>query len=360
MRSLFRRGRHPIEVDMSVRRHEARLVLGVLLAVTGGPARAQTTPDPFYAGKTLSIIVDGGGAYETYARMLAQHLPKYIPGRPAVIVQEMPGAGGVRAANFLYNIAPRDGTVIAGLHGAVLTAPLLNPNAATFDVTRFSWIGNVTRDTYVGYVWHTSPVQALEEAKSKQLVLGGTSVGGNGIDMAIVARDVFGFRIKIVSGYKTSAETKIALERGEIDGTIANLWTSLKQTDWLAKGLVRVIVQHGTQKHPELPSTPLFRDFARNDAERQMLDVLGVREEITRPYLAPSEIPAERLTTLRRAFDATLRDPAYRADMQRQQLEVEGPSTGEELAVVVDQIAKTPPAVVQRLVTLFNNYKDAR
>jgi tripartite-type tricarboxylate transporter receptor subunit TctC len=345
---------------MSVRRLKAPLALGATLVFACTPARAQPAADAFYAGKTLSIIVDGGGAYEAYARQLAQYLPRYIPGRPAIIVQEMPGAGGVRAANFIYNVAPRDGTVLAGLHGAVLTAPLLNPAAATFDVTRFSWIGNVTRDTYVGYVWHSAPVQSLEDARSKQLVLGGTSVGGNGIDMAIVARDVFGFKIKIVSGYKTSAETKIALERGEIDGTIANLWTSLKQTDWLAKGLVRVIVQHGTQKHPELPDTPLFRDFARTDAERQMLDVLGVREEITRPYLAPPGIPAERLLVLRRAFDATMRDPAYLADMARQRLEVEGPASGEELAGVVDKIAKTPPAIVHRLVTLFANYKDAR
>jgi tripartite-type tricarboxylate transporter receptor subunit TctC len=349
---------------MKSARHQARIAPGVLLglacALACAAARAQPAPERFYGGRTLSIIVDGGGAYEAYARMLAQYLPKYIPGRPAIIVQEMPGAGGVRAANFLYNVAPRDGTVIAGLHGAVLTAPLLSPGAATFNNTRFSWIGNVTRDTYVGYVWHTSPVQTLEQASTKQLVLGGTSVGGNGIDMAIVARDVFGFKIKIVSGYKTSSETKIALERGEIDGTMANLWTSLKQTDWLAKGLVHVFVQHGTQKHPELPDTPLFRDFARNDAERQILDVLGVREEITRPYLAPPEIPAERLAILRRAFDATVRDPDYLAEMTRQRLEVEGPLSGEELALVVDRIAKTPPAVVQRLVALFSNYKDAR
>jgi tripartite-type tricarboxylate transporter receptor subunit TctC len=344
----------------STRRLAARLALGALLALACVPARSQTGSDSFYAGKTVSIIVDGGGAYETYARMLAQHLPRFIPGRPTIIVQQMPGAGGVRAASFLYNVAPRDGTVIAGLHGAVLTAPLLSASAASFDVTRFSWIGNVTRDTYVGYVWHTAPVQTLADARTQTLVLGGTSVGGNGIDMAIVARDVFGFKIKIVSGYKTSAETKIALERGEIEGTFANLWTSLKQTDWLAKGLVRVIVQHGTQKHPELPATPLFRDFASDDAERQMLDVLGVREEITRPYLAPPGIPPERLALLRRAFDATVHDPAYLADMARQQLEVAGPSSGEELAAVVERIARTPPAVVQRMVTLFANYKDAR
>jgi tripartite-type tricarboxylate transporter receptor subunit TctC len=332
--------------------------LAVVLAVAAPAATAAA--EDFYAGKTISIIVDGGGAYEAYARMLAQYLPRYIPGRPTIIVQEMPGAAGVRAANYLNNIAPRDGTVIAGLHGAVLTAPLLSPGTATFDVTRFSWIGNVTRDTYVGYVWHTSPVQSLEEARAKQLVVGGTSVGGNGIDMAIVAKELFGFKIRIVAGYRTSADTKIALERGEIDGTFANLWTSLKQTDWLAKGLVRVIVQHGSQKHPDLPDVPLFRDLARDDAERQMLDILGLREEITRPYLAPPDIPAERLTLLRHAFDATLRDPAFLADMQRQHMEVEEPSNGEELAAAVSRIAGTPPAVVERLVTLFNNYKDAR
>src|SRR5580704_2403493 len=307
-----------------------RLSLGLATVMAVAAPAATAAAEDFYAGKTISIIVDGGGAYEAYARMLAQYLPRYIPGRPTIIVQEMPGAAGVRAANYLNNIAPRDGTMIAGLHGAVLTAPLLSPGTATFDVTRFSWIGNVTRDTYVGYVWHTSPVQSLEEARTKQLVVGGTSVGGNGIDMAIVAKELFGFKIRIVAGYRTSADTKIALERGEIDGTFANLWTSLKQTDWLAKGLVRVIVQHGSQKHPDLPDVPLFRDFARDDAERQMLDILGLREEITRPYLAPPDIPAERLRLLRRAFDATLGDPAYLSDMQRQNMEVESPSTGEE------------------------------
>jgi tripartite-type tricarboxylate transporter receptor subunit TctC len=345
---------------VSLRSTKLRSGLGLIAILMAVPVAARAATDDFYAGKTISIIVDGGGAYEAYARMLAQYMPKYIPGHPTIIVQEMPGAAGVRAANFLNNIAPRDGTVIAGLHGAVLTAPLLSPAAATFDVTRFSWIGNVTRDTYVGYVWHASPVQSLEQARTQQLVVGGTSVGGNGIDMAIVAKDLFGFKIRIVAGYRTSADTKIALERGEIDGTLANLWTSLKQTDWLAKGLVRVIVQHGSRKHPDLPDVPLFRDFARNDAERQMLDILGLREEITRPYLAPPEIPAERLRLLRRAFDATLSDPAYLADMQRQHMEVEAPSSGEELAAVVSRIASTPPAVVEQLAALFTNYKDAR
>jgi tripartite-type tricarboxylate transporter receptor subunit TctC len=337
---------------------------GVALAAVAGAAlcngRAEAQSGPFYAGRTISIMVSGSGAYEAYARTLARHLPQYIPGRPNIIVQEMPGAGGMRAANFLYNVAPRDGTVIGGLHGAVLTAPLLSPAAANFDVTKFGWIGNVTRDVYVGYVWHTSPVQSLEEARTRTLIVGGTSTGGNGIDTAIIARDLFGLKIKIVAGYRTSAETKIALERGEIQGTVGNGWSSLKQTDWLAKGLVHMILQHGLTPHPELPDVPLLKDWARNDAERQMLDIMRVRGEINRPYLAPPGIPAERLEMLRRAFDAAMRDPALRADMERQQLEIEMPSSGEELAAIVAGIARTPPSVAQRLVDLFENYKDKR
>jgi len=316
--------------------------------------------DAFYGGKTVTIIVDGGGTYETYARILARHIPRHIPGRPNIIVQQMPGAGGVRAASFIYKVAPRDGTVIAGLHGAVITAPLLNSGVADFDARRFSWLGNVTRDTYTGYVWHTSPVQSLQEAKTKQLVVGGTSVGGNGIDMAILGKELFGLKLKIVSGYKTSAETKLALEKGEIEGTFANLLSSLKQTDWLAQGQVRIIVQHGGRKHRELADVPLLRDLAQDDEERQILDLLGVRDEIARPYLAPPGLPEARLVMLRQAFDATLADPAFITDMQRQRLEIDGPLTGQELARAVEQIAQTPSGIAQRLVDLFNRYKEAR
>jgi tripartite-type tricarboxylate transporter receptor subunit TctC len=326
------------------------LSVAVLLA---GPAAA----DDFYAGRTISIITSGGGGYEAYARTFARHMGKYIPGHPGMIVQAMPGAGGARAASYISKAAPRDGTVIAGVHGAVLTGPFINPGAADFDVMRFSWIGNATRDTYVGYVWHAAPVASLEEAKVKQLILGGTSMGSNGIDMAIVMKDVLGYKFKIVSGYKNSNETKVALERGEIEGTIANAWSSLNQTDWLARGLVRVIVQHGSAKHRALPDVPLLRDLVRPGAERQMIELLNARDDVTRPYLAPPGIPADRLDMLRRAFDATVRDPAFLADMARQKLEVDGPSSGEELSALVAQIAGTPPAVLQQLVGLFGRYK---
>jgi tripartite-type tricarboxylate transporter receptor subunit TctC len=343
--------------DPSRHRRAAAHVLYAVLIAFLGCAPSIAAPDEFYAGKTITILTSGGGAYETYGRTFARYMPKYIPGHPAMIVQAMPGAGGARAASYLYRVAARDGTIIGGLHGAVLTAPFLNPRAADFDVTRFSWIGNATRDKYVGYVWHTAPVQSLEDAKTRQLIVGGTSVGGNGIDMAIIMKEVFGYKLKIVSGYKSSAETKLALERGEIEGTLGNAWSSLNQTDWLSRKLVRVVVQHGSGKLPQLAAVPLLRDAARTEAERQMIDLMNVRDEITRPYLAPPDIPPARLDMLRRAFDATVKDADFLGDVQRQHLEIEGPSTGEELAGLVDHIAKTPPAVVQQLVTLFANYR---
>src|SRR6266545_5117590 len=163
---------------MNARAHATRWALCALAAAAIPAGRAEAAPAEFYSGKTISIITSGGGAYEAYGRVFARHMPKYIPGHPTMIVQAMPGAGGARAASYLYKAAARDGTFIGGIHGAVLTAPFLNPGAADFDVTKFNWIGNVTRDKYVGYVWHTAPVQSLAEAKTRQLVVGGTSVGG--------------------------------------------------------------------------------------------------------------------------------------------------------------------------------------
>ena len=337
-----------------------RLFLGCLVALATLTAQRASAADDFYAGKTVSLIVSGSGGYEGYARGFAKYMPKYIPGQPTIIVQLMPGGSGLRAAGYLYNVAARDGTVFGATHGSVVTAPLLVPNTATFDPAKFGWIGNATRDTYLGYVWHTSPVQSMEEAKTKQLIVGGTSIGGHGIDTAVVAKELFGFNLKIVSGYRSSAETKIAMERGEIHGTVGNAWSSLKQTDWFEKGLVHVILQHGDEKHPQLPDVPQIKDWARNDIERQILGIMRVRGEITRPFMAPPGLPAERLEILRSAFDATLRDPGFLADMERQGLEVERPLSGKDLATEVEKVSRTPSAAAQKLRDVFDNYKDAR
>jgi tripartite-type tricarboxylate transporter receptor subunit TctC len=229
-----------------------------------------------------------------------------------------------------------------------------------FDVTKFGWIGNATRDTYLVYVWHAAPIQTFEQARTTEVIMGGSSVGSAGIDFAVFARDLLGYKIRIVSGYKSSPETKLAMEKGEIHGTMGNAVSSLNSTDWLATGKVRILLQHGTKPHRAFPAVPLFRDLVQDEDQRRMLELMGVREEIAKPYFAPPGVPAERLAILRRAFDASLKDPEFLAETQRQQLEIEDPMTGDQLAEIVNRVAATPPAVVQQLVGLFKNYKDSR
>jgi tripartite-type tricarboxylate transporter receptor subunit TctC len=312
----------------------------------------------FYAGKTVSFIVSGSGAYEAYARLFAATMPKYIPGKPAMIVQVMQGGGGIRAGNFVYSIAPKDGTTIGATHGAVLTAKLLNPDVVDFDVTKFNWIGNATRDTYLVYVWHTAPIKTFEDARTTEVIMGGTNVGGAGIDMAIFARDLLGYKIKIVSGYKSSQESKLAMEKGEIHGTMGNAVSSLKATDWLETGKVRVLLQHGTKPHREFPNVPLFRSLVKDEKQRKMLDLIGYREEIAKPYFLPPGVPADRVAILRKAFEASLKDPDFLADIKRQRLDLDDSMTGEQLAELAKQVAATPPEVAKQLVDLFKNFKD--
>ena len=334
------------------------VIAGIAAPISGSAGEAD---EGFYKGKQITIIESSGaGAYDAYARTFARYMPKYIAGHPNIIVQAMPGAGGVVAANYLYNVAARDGTIIGAVHGNVLTAQLLSPEIVKYDTAKFSWIGNATRDTYVGYVMAAAPIKTLAEAKTTQILMGGTSVGGAGIDMAILGRDLFGFKFKIISGYKTSAETELALQRGEIDGSFAHAWTSLKtqKPDWLRDGKVRIIVQHGFTRHPELADVPLLLDFAQDDLQRQILSVELVRQDISKPYMAPPGVPADRLKILRDAFDASLKDPDLIADLKHQSLEIDRPMSGDDLSALVIKIAATPAPAVKKLQDLLAGFRN--
>ena len=337
------------------------LALSGLIAV--GTA-AQAADDGFYKGKQVRLIVstDPAGAYDTYARLLAAHMGDHIPGKPSLIVQNMPGASGLRTANYMFTTAPRDGTVIAGTHSSVPTAPLTTPDVASFDVNKFSWIGSAASDPYVGYVWNTSPVQSLEDARTKEVIMGGVSLGSAGVDMAVIGRDLFGLKLKIVTGYKASNDVKLAMERGEVHGTFANAWSSIKTSEptWLRDHKIKVIVQHGFKPLPDLPDVPLFIDLAKTEQDRQALIFLLARQEAAKPYFAPPDIPATRLETLRIAFAETLRDPAFVADSTRMGLTLDGPMTGEELAALVQKLSATPASVVTRINGIFDAFQTGK
>jgi tripartite-type tricarboxylate transporter receptor subunit TctC len=338
------------------------LVFGValLVGVTAGVGAAFGADD-FYKGRDIRLVVSTapGGAYDSYARLLAQVFGDHIPGSPTIVVQNMPGAGGLKTANYMYAAAPRDGTVIAGTHSSVPAAPLISPDAAKFDSRKLSWIGSITSDPYVGYVWHTAPIETLEDAKTTEVIMGGISVGTAGVDMAILARDMFGLKFKIVTGYKGSNDVKLALERGEIQGTFSNGWSSLKtaEPEWLRKKKIRIIVQHGLKKIPELPDVPLFIDLAHNEADRQVLTFMLAREEAAKPYFAPPEIPTDRLAILRRAFDASINDRRFIAAANKADFSLVDPMTGEELASLVLQLSQTPTSVIERINRMLSEFK---
>jgi tripartite-type tricarboxylate transporter receptor subunit TctC len=315
--------------------------------------------DSFYAGKQIRLIVstEAGGAYDTYARLLAQVLRDHIPGNPAIIVQNMPGAGGLKAANYIYNSAPRDGTVIAGTHSSIPTGPLTAPAAALYDVNRLSWIGSITSDPYVGYVWHTAPIQRLEDARTTEVVMGGMAVGTAGTDLSILAKEMFGLKFKIITGYKASTDVKLALEKGEVQGTFANGWSSLKtDPELLTEHKVRIIVQHGFTKRPDLPDVPSIFELAKTDADRQALTFMLARQEAAKPYFGPPDIPPERLALLRQAFDATVRDPKFVELTTRAGVTLDGPMTGAELAALAARLAQTPRVVVERVDHMLTGF----
>jgi tripartite-type tricarboxylate transporter receptor subunit TctC len=332
----------------------------VFMHVSGG-ARAEEPDEDFYKGKVVRIIVPTppGGLFDGYSRLLAQNLPRHIAGSPTMILQNMAGAAGLVAANYMANVAPRDGSVIAAAYSATMTAPLLSPDGVKFDVKALSWIGSITKDPFVAYAWHTARAKSLEELKTKEGLFGGTSIGSAPIDYAILGKALFGLKLNIVTGYAGTADVNLAMQRGEIEGTFGVGWNSLKvgQADWLRDKQVIVLTQFGLTRHPELPDVPMFADLATNKADRQALELYLPRQEYSRPYYGPPGIPASRLNMLRRAFDATIRDPAFLADAERLKAPVDGPASGEDLAATADRIAETPPDVVKRVVGMFTDFR---
>ncbi len=340
---------------MQVRTLTSAAVLGLFLA--GASTATRAADDDFYKGKQLQIVcaTEAGGLYDIYSRLIAKHMPRHIPGNPNAVVLNMPGGGSIKATNYIVNVAPRDGTAIAGTHSAVPTLPLTAPDQAKFDVNALSWIGSITKDPFVAFVWHTAPSQTLEGLKTIPVVMGGASAGTGGVDMVMLANELFGMKMKLVIGYKDSIEVKLAMERGEVQGTFSNSWSDLKTTNmnWIQEGKVKVIAQHGFTEHPELKGVPLLMDQAKNEADRQALIFMLARQEASKPYFAPPGVPAARMAILRAAFDATMKDPEFLKDATQAHLAVDEPMNAEQLTKMVRDVSATPKPVVERVQAIL-------
>jgi tripartite-type tricarboxylate transporter receptor subunit TctC len=327
----------------------------VLLFVLGllGPAHAQDDVAAFYRGKQVRLVVGTapGGGYDLFARIVARHIAAHIPGQPTVIVQNQPAAGGLVMTNQLYAQGPKDGTTIGVPINGIPTAPLLQ-QGAQFEATKLIWIGSTNREPYVAFVWHTAPVQSLTELRAKDLVVGATAPGTTMADFPLVVNDVLGLKFKVVRGYEGTPQINHAIERGEIQGQGGIGWAAVKAQvpQWIADKKIKVIAQYGLRRHPDLTDVPAMLELAVNEADRQALAMLFARAEYGRPYFLPPDVPPERVAALRRAFDATMKDPAFVAEAARLQLDID-PMTGEEVQALVAQLNRTPPAIVTRVRT---------
>jgi tripartite-type tricarboxylate transporter receptor subunit TctC len=335
-----------------------------LIAGVSAPAIAADADADFFKDKRMTMVVPttAGGLYDLFSRLLAEHLPRHIPGKPTFVVQNMGGAGGLTAANYMANIAAKDGTVIAAAHGSTSTASLFTPNEAKFKSEDLAWIGSITKDPFVAYTWHTSPIKTLDDLKTKEGIFGGNALGSASIDYAIYGRDMFGLKIKIITGYANSTDVKLAMERGELHGTFGNGWSSLKtgEPTWVPEKKVNLLTQFGLEKHPELPNVPLFIDLAQKPEDRQGLELVLARQDISRPYYAPPGTPAGRVTVLRRAFDDMIKDPAFLAAAEKAQAPVDGPAKGEQVAEIVKRLAATPPATIERMKKMIDDFQSGK
>lgn len=316
----------------------------------GVPAFAAADPvADFYRGKQVRLLIgySAGGGYDTYARVLARHIGKHIPGNPTIVPQNMPGAGSLTLTNFLYNVAPKDGRVFGTVARGMAMEPLLGGEGTRFDATKFAWIGSLNNEVSVCASWHTSKVKTMEDLRTKQLIVGGTGSGADTDTYPIVMSNLLDANIKLISGYPGGNDILLAMERGEVDGRCGWSWSSVvsRRGDWLEEHKINVMVQMALQKHPDLPDVPLAMDLADDEDERIAMELIFARQVMGRPFVAPPGIPADRRDALRRAFMDTVKDPEFLADVEKMQLEL-NPVSGAEIENVIARIYAAPQTAV--------------
>lgn len=328
------------------------MALAALCATTfAPPALAQDQVAAFYKGKTVIVVAgsSAGGGVDIYARLVARHLSKHIPGNPTVVVQNMPGAGSLGAARNLYTVAPKDGTQIGTVLSGALFDPLMSGHGLEqYDPTKFNYIGNANQDSIVCVVRRDAPVQDYRQVFEKELLIGGTGPGSSLVDYPVVEKNLLGVKLKLIAGYKGSNEISLAIQQKELQGICGLLWSSAKvqYPDVLkSDGYVRVLVQEDAKANPEIAKlgAPLITSFAKDPAIKSVLDVYYQQGALSRPFMAPPGVPAERVAALRQAFMDTLNDPELRADATKQRSDV-APQTGEEVEAAVRKIYATPAA----------------
>ena len=327
--------------------------LALFAAVFAGFAAAQS-PGVF-AGKTVTMIIGfgPGGGYDMWARVVAAHIGAHLPGKPTVVPQNLQGAGSYRAASYIYNVAPKDGTVMALIARDAALGPLTGEVGAQFDATKLSWLGTPAIETNVCIAYHTAAVQTVQDLTKTELVMGDTGPGTGTHSYPLALNAILGFKFHLVGGYPSSADVFLAMERGEVQGICESLDSiKVRRPDWIPNGTVSVLFQGGLKPNPELKGVPFIVDLAQRPDDKQAIEFLYAGQGIGRPFVAPPDLPPERLKMLRDAFDATMTDPDFIAEAKLRKLSLD-PEDGEHLEALIKKTYATPKPIVDRIAALI-------
>lgn len=333
------------------------IALAIAPVIAIGSAAAQD----FYEDKRIHLVVatGAGGGYDSYARMFAAVAEKHIPGRPNIVVQNMPGASGLKAVSFAANEAPRDGSFIITFNNAMPLYQALGLANVRFDMRQFHFLGSMSKVNNVLSVWHDTGVKTLEDAKKKSVILGATGATGTMAMYPRLLNHFVGTKFRVVTGYTGSATVNLALARGEVQGRGSTPWTSWKSShpEWLREKKLNFLVQFGLRPEPELPNVPMLTDLAKNQEQKEIFEFISANIAIERPFAAPPGVPSDRVAILRKAFQAVVNDPVFVQEVKKRGLDLE-PSTGDEVQQVVEKILTVKPSVVQAMKAVLTGATD--
>jgi tripartite-type tricarboxylate transporter receptor subunit TctC len=329
-------------------------LLGCVVALASGWTQPGSAQDTIDRPVTIYVAGTAGGGIDLYARLVSRHIGRHIPGKPTVTVQVMPGAGGIRAANFLAEQAPRDGTAIATFAGGPILEPLIGARNPGYDMSQFTWVGAITKDIGICLSWGATPFKTIDDVKKQQMVVAGTGAGSETDTWPVVLNDVLGTKFKLVTGYLGTQETVLAIERGEAHGRCMFSQSALKiaKPDWLREKKINLLVLAALEKSAEFPGVPAVLDLVTKPEDRQLLELMVGPGAMARPFAAPPGVPAGKAALIRRAFDATMQDPEFRAEATRIQAEL-APTAGEDVQKLVGRLYATPRPVIERIKKLF-------
>lgn len=338
-------------------RRSAPLAAAAMLATVWSGAVAAQTASEFYNGKTITIVIGygPGGGFDTYARVFADHLQRHLPGVRTVVPQNMPGAGSMKAATYVYNVANQDGTVLGIFNENIPLNYVLEPKSVKFDTRTFQWIGRLGTRPTLGIAWHTTGVKIIQDATRKEVVMGSTGGNDYGSQLARALNAFVGTRFRPIHGYNGTKEIYLAIQREEVSGlnfAAADELTG-SQSDWLEKKLVHVLHINGVVRLPEFPDVPTIVELAQNDEQRQIMMFLASKIEVGRSFAAGPKVPADRVAVLRQAFEAAVRDPALIADAKRRSVNVQ-PMSGPDLEKLIAAATEMPESVVEKMKAILS------